>query len=187
MFTRLRKTAIAAAALAAVSFHGGAAADVMFTGSGTWAGDAAITSLSAPSATWSFAFTLPSALAASTTSAIGKFSYQLAGVSSTALPSAITFYAAADGGMFDIAFGDTSPSLSLYGDAVLAEGGFAIGNYAVFAGISGGQSVGSGSVVLVPAPVPEPATWALIALGFAGIAARRRRVAPAAGITALAG
>ncbi len=176
MFARLRHTVATAAAFAAISLHGIAAADVMFSGSGTWAADAPFTILSAPNATWSFAFTLPSTLGSSTTSAISKFSYQLAGVSFTTPPSAITFYSAADGGLFDIAFGGSSPSLSLYGDPVLSGGALLPGNYAAFAGISSGQSVGAGNiaVVAVTAPVPEPATWALCALGLAGIAALGR-------------
>lgn len=176
MFARFRSAVAAAGACAAIVLHGTAMADVLFSGSGTWASDAGVSSLSAPDATWSFLFVLPSSpIAGGSTSAISSFSYRLGGVT-VAMPAlSITFYGAPDGGMFDINF--AGMAFSLYGDVVLSGGALALGNYAVFAGIGGGEPVGEGSLSLVqvPAAVPEPATWATFGFGLAGVAAFIRR------------
>lgn len=167
--------ALAPVALSGFILHSPAAAQVLFSGSGTWDADAAVTSLSAPGASWAFSFTLPDVVAANPTAAPAGFSFTLAETPQLFTPLGVEFFATPDSGMFDILVAD-GLTFSLYGDVVLGGTALALGSYTVFAGVDGGLPMGSGTLSLQA--VPEPASAASLALGLlllGGLAARRAR------------
>ena len=83
---------------------------------------------------------------------------------------------ALDSGMFDINFSNAQTA-SFYGPIVLTGTSLKAGVYDVFSGIAGGLPVGSGTITIQA--VPEPGTWAILALGLAGLGARARKTAKA--------
>ena len=176
MAHHLIRSLLGAAALGATLLSAPAsAANITFTGSGTWDADAPTSLLSAPGAGWSFSFEMPEFVAPNPSTAIGSFAYMLSGSPLAVMPLSIEFYSPADSGGFDIAFGSDLPTLSIYSDALLLGGTLQQGTYEVFSGIDGGVTSGAGTIQLQA--VPEPATAVSLVLGISlvSLATRRRR------------
>jgi PEP-CTERM motif len=154
-----------------------AAGTVFFSGSGTWGASAPVTPYSAPDESWSFSFDLPNPIASNPTTQATDFVYDLNGSPvSTPLQSIIFFTS----GLFNLIFSD-GVAVSFYGADVGSSLTLIPGTYPAKSAIYDGAPVGSGTVTLTA--VPEPSTWAMMTLGFAGLgfaAFRTRRRAVAA-------
>ena len=139
------------------------------------------TDFSAPNSQVSFSFEVPDPLDANPTTDITDFSYDLNGVAVTDPVEGVEFYPSSEQGMFDIFFaGDT---VSIYGADIGSSGVIGpAGFYDVTAAMNEGTATGLGGVTV--GAVPEPATWAVMLLGFGGLgctmrANRRKQLASA--------
>jgi hypothetical protein len=180
---------------------------VQINASGTWGPGAPVTALSAAGLTWSISFQESNPLAADpgrvttmgwATDTIYSLTYTLGGAVVPLSFSQALFYTAGNGGGFDINFDAAGvfDTFSVYSASPTA---YAYEFNGAFTSTSFGESVrvgaieaagtpsgdgpptGDGVLTIFPASaaaVPEPATWALMLLGFGrvGIALRRRAV-----------
>jgi hypothetical protein len=179
---RFLAAALATTALLAVSAQAQAATvliqGVVFFGTGT-----PVTEYSKPNSQVAFSFDVPEVLDANPTAEVTDFSYMLNGVDVSSPVVGVEFYDSGQDGMFDIFFADHT--VSIYGADIGSSGTIgSAGFYNVTAGIDQvypGTGVG-GVTVNVPS-VPEPATWAVMLVGFGAIGASmrsRRKAAVAA-------
>lgn len=193
------------AAAIAMSVSAAQAGVIVISGSGTWGSSAPTSTWSAPNETYSFSFDLPdppnSASPAPGTDITGgyvttqitNFVYDLNGSSVGGTPTyGVEFYPASFGGGFDLLFSSSNADLvDFYGPVIesAAGGNIPLGTYTEnidFSLTNFPSGNGTASIVVsslsVPAAAPEPATWALLLFGFAGVAATswvqgRRRTA----------
>ncbi|WP_070156339.1 PEPxxWA-CTERM sorting domain-containing protein [Sphingobium phenoxybenzoativorans] len=163
-----------ALAMAAVSTAADAA--VLLQGTGLWGGSTATTAYSKANTSFQFSFSLPNPLDSNPTSSFTNFKYSLDDVSVAGTPDSITFYTVSNLGLFDLAFGSTI--LSFYGDDIGSTGFLDFPKaYNFTSAVNGNNSAGGLGFLTVTSAVPEPATWAMMVLGFGamGMAMRRRR------------
>lgn len=123
-----------------------------------------------------FSFSLRNPLDSNPTSSFTNFKYSLDDVSVAGTPDSITFYTVSSLGLFDLAFGNTI--LSFYGDDIGSTGFLDFPKaYSFTSAVNGNNSAGGLGFLTVTSAVPEPATWAMMVLGFGamGMAMRRRR------------
>jgi opacity protein-like surface antigen len=173
---RFLAVALATTAILAVSAQSQAATvliqGVVYFGAGT-----PVTDYSKPRSQVAFSFDVPEVLGGTYTTDVTDFSYDLNGVAVTTPVEAVEFYTVANEGMFDIFFGDHT--VSIYGADIGSSGTIGpAGFYNVTAGIDEKfPGTGIGGVTVNAPSVPEPATWAVMLVGFGGIgmAMRARR------------
>ncbi len=166
--------------------------------SGIWNPSAAVTPYSAPNESFAFGFKLLSTFQAdyydqapdiAATTQFTAYSYTLNGVLVPGVPDDIAFFSAAYGGGlalgyydYSVEFGGTTLASI---DTVNPDATLILGKYSLLAYL---QQQGTGAVVAltdVPSTgsiVPEPAAWAMMLVGVAGVGAlaRRRRALPTA-------
>lgn len=185
-------------ALAMASFATAADAAVLIEGYGQWL-YAAGTELAQSNTRFAFSFEVPNPLDSNPTSAISNFKYSLAGEAiSLPSPTSVLFYPSDNGGLFDLSFGASIPTIIFEGAGVGTSdigstGVFTPGDFSSFTVRFGndGPTLLSESEVVDPsgfglgfltvssvAAVPEPATWVMMGLGFGlvGAGLRRQRV-----------
>ena len=186
----MRKGILGAIVCAAVGFGVAPpteAATVQISGLVSWGIDAPFTLFSAPGASSSFSFFLPDPISSNpTTQAIG-FSYRTNGreVTDPLLPTFVTveFFTADLAGLFDmtVIIGDlVDEVVSLYGPDIGTSLTIDTGTFSAAAGVQLDPATGSGTVTVSPlgvgptgfgaGAVPEPSTWVMMTLGFAGLA-----------------
>jgi hypothetical protein len=163
----MKKVLLAASAAAAVfAFVGSAAAAVMpvtfsAVGSdGSFSGTFGDTGITNPTFTDTFTFTLPTGLASSTVSS--TFQGATTDVNFTSVTLNGTQFNVGDAGKNEFRFVDNLPVTS--GPQTL-----------IVSGTSAGNGSFSGTIAFAPRAVPEPASWALMILGFGGVGASLRR------------
>ena len=177
------------AAIGSFAFFGvasSAEADVNITGAGLWGDNTPDTPFSAPGGLWVFSFNLENnPIPSNPTNQITNFSYELNGteVSNTLFSPFVTaeFFTADEAGMFDLSFSN-GDVVSLYGADIGSSLTFAPGAYLVAAGMQMLPATGLGTVIVRVSTggvgvtgfgagaVPEPSTWVMMTLGFAGLA-----------------
>jgi len=181
-FAKLASLTLALAILASLAAAPALANIVQISGSGTWTGAAPVTAESSPNATWSFSLLLPNPIATNPTTQATSFAYYLNGMPVNIALASVTFFSAADGGMFDlnIANGDTITleGVSGAGADVGSSLALVLGTYP--SAIAMGDTApirGTGTVVISASPVPEPASLTLLGAALAGFALFFRRQA----------
>lgn len=149
------------------------AAEILFSGSGVFGPDISSQWPAAlPGASFAFSFGLPNPIASNPTNEVTNSMVSVGGLSVSEPITSVTFYPADFGGGFDLNFPDGVVSL------FLADVGSTLtlitGTYSFTLGDPRAPE-GSGTVTLTA--VPEPATWAMMLVGFGGLGAllRRRR------------
>jgi hypothetical protein len=167
------------------------AASVQISASGEWGrGTLPIFPWSAAGASWSFSFDLPNPISRNPTTQVTNFSYSLNGteVTDKSLFASlkVEFFTADFAGMFDLDFAD-GDVVSLYGADIGSSLRIIPGRYTgVFAGMQMLPETSEGGIVNVSTlgvgatgfradpigfgVVPEPSTWVMMTLGFAGLA-----------------
>ena len=159
------------------------AADYWVRGGGIWDNATTASAITAADTAFTFEFMIESTLPANPTNAVSGFRYTLGGTDAAVALSDVTFYAQNSGGGLQLQFG-SGALLSSWGTSLLDSNGqlALISNGSLdFAADDAG---GSGWVTVTEAAaavVPEPASWALMILGFglAGAALRRKSAATA--------
>ena len=162
-----------------------AEADVNITTVGTWGDGAPDTPFSQPGAPFAFTFNLPNPIPSNPTNRVTNFSYILNSVevSDTLFSPFVTveFFTADDAGMFDLIF-QNGDVVSLYGADIGTSLTFVPGVDFAAAGMQMEPATGIGTVIVRVSTggvgvtgfgagaVPEPSTWVMMALGFAGLA-----------------
>ena len=134
----------------------------------TWNFTPPVSPLTAPSGNWQFSFIIPDTINSNPTTQISGFEYLLNGAQVPLTPTSIEFFSFREDGLFDLNFAN-GLRLSLTGPEVL-QGSTIRTLY--FTGIQmrvDGLLASSGGSVGIATYVPEPATWALLALGFAAM------------------
>jgi hypothetical protein len=172
---------------------GNAWADLIsISGSGTWAANATTTGLSVPNESWTLSFEVNSPIPVTNLNtglgqsvSILDAIYTLNGVT-TGTATDVRFFSSGFGGLFSVDFsGVGTPSdLDFYGPQIV-DGSTG----QLIAGMDTGVSdvgaahlfAGEGTANFTVSAVPEPSTWLMIILGFAGIGfmAYRRKSKPA--------
>ena len=166
--------------------------------SGIWNPSAAFTAYSAPNESFAFSFRVQSTFLAdyydqapdiAATTQFTAYSYKLNGVLVPGAPDDIAFFSNAYGGGLALGYYDYSVEFSgttlANIDTVNPDATLILGKYSLMAYL---QQQGTGDVVAltdVPSTgsvVPEPAAWAMMLVGVAGVGAvaRRRRGLPLA-------
>jgi hypothetical protein len=177
----LATVCVAGVALACANLaHAG---EVLVSGSGTWGSSTARTPYSSPGGAWAFSFDVSNPLSgvagmgAYTITNETNFNYWENGVLVATSVPGITFYDAAQYGLFDFSF--SSDPVSFYGADVGSTGTLSLGTFSAASDVNYaalGTGTGSGTVTLAAvAAVPEPVTWAMLILGLAGIGVALRR------------
>ena len=159
------------------------AADYWVRGGGTWDSATTASAITAADTAFAFEFMIDPTLPANPTNAVSNFRYTLGGSDAAVTLGDVTFYTQGSGGGLQLQFG-SGALLAGWGTSLLGSDGrlALLGNGPLdFAADDAG---GSGWVTVTEAAaavVPEPASWALMILGFglAGAALRRRSVATA--------
>jgi hypothetical protein len=173
----MKKIRLAASAAAAVLLVAGSAAaaimPVTFTApgvDGSFSGTFGDTGISNTTFTDTFTFTLPTGLASSTVSS--TFQGATTDVNFTSVTLNGQTFTVGDAGKNEFRFIDNLPVTS--GNQVL-----------VVSGTSAGNGSFAGTLAFAPnRAVPEPASWALMILGFGGVGASLRRRKAAANLQA---
>jgi hypothetical protein len=163
-------------AFAMAAFSTSASAAVLLEGTGLWGGSTQKTAYSDKDLSFQFSFSLPNPLDSNPTSSFSNFKYSLDGKSVAGTPDSITFYDLSDSGLFDLVFGSTV--LSFYGADIGSTGFLSFPkSYSFTSAVNGNNGAGGLGFLTVTSAVPEPATWAMMVLGFGamGMAMRRRR------------
>jgi hypothetical protein len=198
------------AAIGSFAFFGVAspaeAQTVEISGSVFWGPGTPVTLLSVPGATSSFSFDLPNPISSNPTTQVTHFTYSTSGKALTEprISETVEFFTADEAGMFDLTvkIGGIIPEddvVSLYGADIGSSLTIIPGRYTgVFAGMQMLPETSEGGTVTVSeigpgargfgadpigfGVVPEPSTWVMMILGFAGLAfagyRTRRRIAP---------
>lgn len=162
-------------------------------GSGIWDSVTAESLMTSANSSFSFNFIVDDALVHSPAT-VSSFRYSLDGQRVAVTAPIVSFYSEAQGGGFEMKFGDTL--LTGFGRSLLSAGGqMTIGkNVAMDFSTAGGDAAARGTVTTrsfaAPA-VPEPATWLMMltGIGMLGYACRRgsslRSVSGASGAASL--
>lgn len=169
-------------AIAMAAFATSANAGVLIQGTGFWDTTTSVTDFSAPSSSFQFSFELPNPLDSNPTTSFSNLTFTLGSVLVDTSPASIQFYGSGNGGLFDLNFGSTT--ISFYGTPIGDTGTVGpAGGYSFLSDIdfTSGRGGGTGTgflTVSALAAVPEPTTWAMMAIGLSavGFAMRRQRV-----------
>jgi hypothetical protein len=159
--------ALASVAILGVSTAASATAliqGVVFFGAGT-----PTTEYSKAGSQVAFSFVVPDPLDGNPTTDVTDFSYQLNGVTVAGPVESVAFFPVGEQGMFDIDF--SNDVVSIYGADIGSTGIVGpAGYYSVTAALNQGPATGAGGVtVSAIGGVPEPATWAMMLIGFGGL------------------
>jgi hypothetical protein len=175
----MRKSILGAIVCAAVGFGVAPPTEAEIVGiSGVinWGDRTPVTSLSAPGATSNFSFSLPNPISSNPTNQATHVIYYTTNgpsVTDPLLPISVTveFFTDAVEGLFDLTFAD-GEILSLYGPDIGTQLTIDTGIFDATAGVT--APTGSGTVTVREfrpgEGVPEPSTWVMMTLGFAGLA-----------------
>jgi hypothetical protein len=184
----MRKSILSAIVCAAVGFGIAPpteASTVQISGSISWGVGTMRTPLSIAGTTSSFSFVLPNPISSNPTTQVTHFSYTTSGkeIADPLLPTFVTveFFTADDAGLFDMAvrIGDlVDETVSLYGPDIGTSLTIDTGTFSAAAGMQMLSATGSGTVTVSEigvtgfggGVVPEPSTWVMMTLGFAGLA-----------------
>ena len=189
---------IVSAAVGLFAFFGVAspaeAQNVEISGSVFWGPGTPVTLLSIPGATSTFSFDLPNPISSNPTTEVTHFTYSTSGKALTEplVSETVEFFTADFAGMFDLTvmIGGIIPEedvVSLYGADIGSSLTIIPGRYTgVFAGMQMLPETSEGGTVTVSeirvgatgfgadpigfGAVPEPSTWVMMTLGFAGLA-----------------
>jgi hypothetical protein len=181
---------IVSAAVGLFAFFGVASpaeARVEISGEVVWGPGTPVTLLSIPGATSLFSFDLPNRISSNPTTEVTRFTYSTNGkaVTEPLVSETVKFFTADVAGLFDLSvmIGGIIPEedvVSLYGADVGTSLTIDTGTFSAAAGMQMLPATGTGSVTvseigvgitgLGAGTVPEPSTWVMMALGFAGLA-----------------
>jgi hypothetical protein len=162
------------------------AAIVQISGLVDWGAGTPFTLFSAPGASSSFSFDLPNPISSNPTDQATHFSYLTEGkqVIDPLVPTFVTvrFLAAGFAGLFDLTvrIRDTVDVVSFFGPDIGTSLTLDTGTFSAAAGVDLLSATGSGTLSVSQlgitstgagaGAVPEPSTWVMMTLGFAGLA-----------------
>ncbi len=158
------------------------ASAIVISGTGLWGAATPVTTYSAPDDSFAFSLDLPNPTDSNPSGLITNFTYDLNGIDVASVSDApvITFYSAAQGGLFDLFFETSGDDVSFAGPQIGSDaGGTDTGGGPIT--ISNGASASTSTVAFGTAPtgsgtvvVPEPASLTLLSAGLLALRLRRR-------------
>jgi hypothetical protein len=168
----MRSMVVAAGAafvMAAVAAGSAAANEALFVGSGVFAPSVAtLGEVEIPGDTFSFSFEVPSPLDGNPETTVTNFSYFVGGVQITDDPVAnVGFYPAGLGGGANIQFSSSPSDVIVLYSADWASTG--VVNFGTYDFSVDNDPINGGAGTVTISAIPEPATWAMMLVGFGGL------------------